>query len=214
MSDKLIKKRNTILKRSENRETASNYDEAVDLDISSIRNQITNWIDHYNNGVKIYNKYANPAVGYKPQLPTGLSNCTLTATQWVNPNTPIGKAQTIIDNGEKYGYRQIPEVHALPGDLVIATNPENNHHHTMLLTGFINKPQHHTFQDKDYVLPEGHPLVRYSNGSTHPSGYRKSVGLMEYIDNSEGKTNVRYYRHYDPGDIEILLPEIVVTPKK
>ena len=38
MSDKLIKKRNAILKRSESRETASNYDEAVDLDISSIRN--------------------------------------------------------------------------------------------------------------------------------------------------------------------------------
>lgn len=36
---------------------------------------------------------------------------------------------------------------------------------------------------------------------------------MEYIDNSDGKTNVRYFRHYDPGTNEVLLSEIVVTPK-
>lgn len=36
---------------------------------------------------------------------------------------------------------------------------------------------------------------------------------MEYIDNSEGKTDVKYYRHYDPGSNEVLLPEIVITPK-
>ncbi len=27
------------------------------------------------------------------------------------------------------------------------------------------------------------------------------------------KTIVRYYRHYNPGTNEVLLPEIVVTPK-
>lgn len=123
------------------------------------------------------------------------------------------RAQTIIDEGNKYGYVEIPESHLLPGDLAIATNPSNNAHHTMLVSGFTNSQQKHTFQGKDYILPPDHPLVRYSNGTTHPSGYRKSVGLMEYIDNSDGKTNVRYFRHYDPGTNEVLLSEIVVTPK-
>ena len=36
---------------------------------------------------------------------------------------------------------------------------------------------------------------------------------MEYIDNSHGKTDVKYYRHYDPGTNRVLLPEVVVTPK-
>ena len=214
MPDYLSPKQRLILKRSLAGTTAGNYDEALDGDISPLRATITRAIDSEKaEGDYIY----LTSDGYVPNIakiiPTRLSNCTLTATQWVNPKAPLMRAQTIIDNGNKYGYVEIPESHLLPGDLAIATNHSNNAHHTMLVCGFTNKPQKHTFQRKNYVLPAEHPLVRYSNGTTHPSGYRKSVGLMEYIDNSDGKTDVRYYRHYDPGTNAVLLPEIVVTPK-
>ena len=214
MPDYLSPKQRSILKRSLAGTTAGNYHEALDGNIPVFRAGITKLIDKG----KVEGNYTYPIPnGIFPNifkfLPTGLSNCTLTATQWVNPKAPLMRAQTIIDNGNKYGYVEIPEAHLLPGDLVIATNPSNNAHHTMLVNGFTTKPQKHTFLGKNYVLPAGHPLVRYSTGTTHPSGYRESVGLMEYIDHSDGKTDVRYYRHYDPGTNEVLLPEIVVTPK-
>lgn len=212
MADYLSPKQKAILKRSRSLKTASNYSDAVD------QNTWIGVIDNIGLGragdtaVQVADYVSNLLFG-KKKIPTAQSNCTLTATQWVNPKAPLMRAQTIIDNGNKYGYVEIPESHLLPGDLAIATNPSNNAHHTMLVCGFTNKPQKHTFQRKNYVLPAEHPLVRYSNGTTHPSGYRKSVGLMEYIDNSDGKTDVRYYRHYDPGTNAVLLPEIVVTPK-
>lgn len=214
MTDYLSPKQKKILRRSLSGTTAGNYDEALDGDISPFRASVTRSID----GEKAESGYTYYSPdGFVPNivkfLPTGLSNCTLTATQWVNPEAPLMRAQTIIDEGNKYGYAEIPESHLLPGDLVIATNPSNNAHHTMLVHGFTKGQQSHTFQGKKYVLPPEHPLVRYSNGTTHPSGYRRSVGLMEYLDNSHGKTDVKYYRHFDPGTNEILLREIIVTPK-
>lgn len=211
MADYLSPKQKAILKRSQSSETASNYSDAVD------QNTWIGTIDNVGLGgagdtaVQAADYVSNFLFG-KKKIPTAQSNCTLTATQWVNPNVPISRAETIINDGNKYGYAEIPEAHLLPGDLAIATNPSNNAHHTMLVHGFTKGEQNHTFQGKNYILPPDHPLVRYSNGTTHPSGYRRSVGLMEYIDNSDGKTNVRYFRHYDPGTNEVLLPEIVVIP--
>lgn len=194
MSDK---NKNT-LRRSKNRNTAGNYHQAADINVSLPRSWATKAVDWINNQ-------------FGCDISTGLSNCTLTATQWVNPKLPLARAQSIIDKG--YGYTKIPEHYAVPGDLVIATNPLNNAHHTMLLSGFVKQPMTHKFMEKDYNLPQGHPLVRYSNGSTDSSGYRRSVGLMEYIDNSEGKTDVQYYRYITPGSMEVLIPEITVTPE-
>lgn len=212
MADYLSPKQKDILERSKIKETASNYSDAVDQN---------SWIGTANKiglgkagdvAVKTADYVSNFLFG-KKKIPTAQSNCTLTATQWVNPNVPISRAETIINNGNKYGYVEIPESHLLPGDLAIATNPTNNAHHTMLISGFTNNQQNHTFQNKNYVLPKDHPLVRYSNGTTHPSGYRRAIGLLEYIDNSDGKTDIKYYRHYTPDQKEVLLPEIVVTPK-
>lgn len=216
MSDKYTDKQRAILARSSKKETAYNYNNAVDLDISTLRSWLTWVVDNHNYIAEqlkdlSYLPFHDPITAQT--YPTGLSNCTLTATQWINPKQPIGRAQTIIDNGRKYGYVQIPEEYIAPGDLVIVTNPNNNHHHTMLVDGFTQGEQNHKFMGKNYILPDDHPLVRYSNGSTHPSGYRQYVGLLEYIDNSHGKTDIKYYRHYDPGTSEVLLPEIVVTPK-
>lgn len=212
MADYLSPKQKAILRRSSTGQTASNYSNAVDQNT---------WIGTMNkaglgrtgDAIVQAADYASNFIFGQKKIPTAQSNCTLTATQWVNPNIPISRAETIIKDGNKYGYVEIPEAHVLPGDLAIATNPSNNAHHTMLVHGFTKGQQKHTFQGKDYILPAGHPLVRYSNGTTHPSGYRRSVGLMEYVDNSDGKTDIRYYRHYNPGTNQVLLPEIVVTPK-
>lgn len=228
MTFPLTDKQKAILKRAKSGKTASNYSDAVDQNtwIGTLDNPLVRIRSVFTPGVlsvailggKTGDKavqaadYVSNLLFGKKTIPTAQSNCTLTASQWVNPKVPISRAETIINDGNKYGYVEIPEAHALPGDLIIATNPNNNAHHTMLLSGFTKDQQNHRFQGKDYVLPVSHPLVRYSNGSTHPSGYRKAVGLMEYIDNSHGKTDIKYYRYYSPDQKEVLLPEIVVTP--
>lgn len=194
--------RRSILKRSESGNVANNYSDAVDGDISKTRDKVTTFLDN---------------ISYmfgSGKIPTGVSNCTLTATQWVNPEQPLMRAQTIIDDGNKYGYYEIPESHVLPGDLVIATNPQNNAHHTMLVYDFVKTPYTHQFYGKQYNIPAGHPLVRYSTGTTHNSGYKTGLGLLEYLDNSEGKTNVKYYRYFNNDQKEVLLPEITVTPNQ
>ena len=213
MGDYLTSKQKQILKRSSVKETASNYSTAVDQNswIGDIKKVgLRNFGDVV---VKNADYISNFLFG-KKTIPTMQSNCTLTATQWVNPNNPISRAETIIKEGNKYGYIEIPESHLRVGDLVIATNPNNNAHHTMLVSGFTNSQQKHNFCNKEYLLPKGHPLVRYSTGTTHPSGYRKDIGLLEYTDNSDGKTNLKYYRHYNPNQKEVLLPTVIVTPKK
>lgn len=226
MSDK----QKEILKRSQSSQTASNYSDAVDQNtwIGTLNHPLVRTISTFipggmpiairggkagDDAVQAADYVSNFIFG-KKKIPTAQSNCTLTASQWVNPKIPISRAETILKDGRKYGYIEIPESHLLSGDLVIATNPSNNAHHTMLVSGFTKNQQNHTFQGKDYVLPPDHPIVRYSNGTTHPSGYRRSVGLMEYIDNSDGKTDLKYYRHFKPGEKEVLLPEIVVTPNE
>lgn len=175
----------------------SNYSEAVDSQ-TLLPDFIIKGID-----------WLNAKTGWS--IPTGASNCTLTATQWIDPNTPISKAQTILNDSSKYGYKEIPPEHLLPGDLVIATNPNNNTHHSMVISDFNKRKRIHNFLGKDYIIPFDHPLVNYSNGSTDESGYRNNIGLMEYVDNSYGKTQLRYFRKNK--DNETLLPELIVTPK-
>lgn len=199
----LSRKQQEILRRAGVRATTGNYEDALDGDISRARAAYARAADYAKS------KHFIP---YREYIPSTLSNCTLTATQWVDPSTPLLRARSIIDNGSKYGYVQVPEAAALPADLVITTNPEKDVHHTMLLSGFSDRDQKHTFYGKTYDLPEGHPLVTYSNGSTHSSGYRSNIGLKEYLDNSDGKDLVRYYRHTDPNEHLGFIGELVVTP--
>lgn len=190
-----------ILNRSITIRPASNYENAIDLDVSKNRSLFTKIIDtgKGNLGFKI--------------LPTFLSNCTLTATQWVNPKYPIARAQTIIDNGNKFGYYEIPEKYTIPGDLLIFSNKKNNIHHTTLISGFTNQNQKQEFNGHEYFLPKEHPLLRYSAGYGHYNSFRNGIGANTYINNSGGKTQMRYYRHFKPG-VYKFLPEIIVTPNE
>ena len=104
-SYKLTKKQNKILERAKARKTAGNYADAYDGDIPAIRSDMANITD-----------YISGCFSSDHKFPTGLSNCTLTATQWVDPKHPLMRAQTILDKGEEYGYREIPENHAFPSD--------------------------------------------------------------------------------------------------
>lgn len=130
----------------------------------------------------------------------GISNCTLSATGWVDPNNQYMSARNLFNNPES-GYIEIDKAYALPGDLLVAKNPEKDSYHTMLIEGFNGDD----------------PLLRYSRGG-HDTKKNLVTGrsLEEYhrLDNEQGgnHTEDHYFRYNLPN--EYWLPEIVVTPKR
>lgn len=145
-------------------------------------------------------------------LGSGVSNCTLTATQWIDPENPINHARSIHQNPEKYGYTPIDSEDATPGNILISRNPDNNTYHTMLITGFADKDSVVNFEGKDYKVRKGEPLLTYSRGGHDSSFIRRNIPLSVYTPNSSGKTENHFFRYNYP--LEVFLPEIVVTPNK
>ena len=148
----------------------------------------------------------------------GVSNCTLTASQLFNPNNPIGRARTIVNDSINNGFYEIDADHVIPGTMVIAShpnmsdyNPEQNYH-TMIVTGFAPNDYEYTFRDgTKYQIKKGEPLVSYSRGKASADNYVHDVPLSVYNANSEGKTYNRYYRPIDENYPQVMVPEITIT---
>ena len=177
------------------KQPSSNYNSAVDLDVSKFREWATGALQYFG-------------------LPSGLSNCTLTASQWVNPSRPIGKAATIVTNSTKHNFVPVdqPEL----GTLVIASkNPEiykdgeDNVYHSMIVTKFADHDYDFTYGNKTYKIKKGEPLVTYSRGKNDSSEYRQNIPLKVYNDQSDGKTTNRFYNY-----AENMLPEIDVVAER
>lgn len=130
----------------------------------------------------------------------GISNCTLSATGWIDPNNQYMSAKNIFDNPSS-GYTEIDKAYALPGDLLIAKNPKEGSYHTMLIERFNGDD----------------PVLRYSRGG-HNTEKNLVTGrsLKEYhrLDNEQGgnHTEDHYFRYNFPN--EYWLPEVIVTPKR
>lgn len=126
-------------------------------------------------------------------IPAGVSNCTLTATQWIDPGNPIRNAVSIYDNPNMYGYRKVSTGNV--GDLLIARNPNDNTFHTMLITGFADKDGVYNFDGTNYKYKKGEPLLTYSRGGHDDSFIRRDIPLSVYTVNSDGKTENNYYTY-------------------
>ena len=161
---------------------ASNYNDAKDFNMNPIvytaRKAVKNLVDR-----------------------GGLSNCTLSATQWVDPSNPYMSAKNIFNNPDS-GYTEIDAENALPGDLLITKNPEQGTYHTMLIEGF----------DKN-----NKPLLRYSRGG-HDTEENLVTGrtLEGYhmADKAQGGNHTE--DHYFRPNVynEHWLPEVVVTASR
>lgn len=153
-------------------------------------------------------------------LPSGLSNCTLTVSQLYNPARPISHARTITKNPRANGFYEVTPDYAIPGSMVIASNnlnddDENNVYHTMVLTGFADKDYTYDFNGTPYRIKKGTPLVSYSRGGNNVGDWRSNIPLNVYMDNSDGRNFVRYYRPLDEnGNPNVLLDQVTVQPKK
>lgn len=145
-------------------------------------------------------------------IPAGISNCTLTATQWVDPTNFVKSAASIISDPEEHGYTQISENDAVPGNLIIAKVPGKKSYHTMMIEGFTDKEGSYKYNGKTYNYRKGEPLVRYSRGGHDDSFLRAGIPLSVYTANSDGHVENYFYRYNYPNSI--FLDEITVTPEK
>ena len=177
----------------------SNYDEAKDEPLSWANTKLRNTLRW------LQDRDLNP-------LGSGVSNCTLSATQWVDPNMPIKGAASIHKNPEKYNYSSIDSLDIVPGNLIISKVPNKDSYHTMMVTGFAGQDSTATFRGKNYPVKKGEPLMTYSRGGHDNSFIQRNIPLSVYTANSDGHTENLFYRYNYPR--EVFLPEITVISKK
>lgn len=128
-----------------------------------------------------------------------LSNCTLSATQWIDPSNQYMSARNIVGHPDS-GYTEISPEYALPGDLIISRNPDKNKYHTMLIEGFDENNQ---------------PLVRYSRGGHNTEkNLVKGITLDSYHTADINQGGYHTEDHYFRPNVynEHWLPELIVTP--
>lgn len=188
---------NAALRRASN--TYSNYANALDNPFSKAKEKVVNAARYIKDN-------------YIANLPTGASNCTLSATQWVNPANPIKTATSIMGNPDKFHYMKIDSANALPGNLLIAKVPNKESYHTMMITGFADKNDKYKFRGKTYKVKKGEPLLTYSRGGNSPDNIQSNIPLSVYTKNSDGHTENTFFRYKDPYNV--LLPKVTIKAKR
>lgn len=160
----------------------NNYEDAVDSSMSGIdilQHKIRRYLKD-----NIYDK-----------IPAGISNCTLTATQWIDPSQPINSASSIVRNPSKYNYSPVNMKDMEKGDLLITKKPNEDIYHTMLVTDFAKEDGVYNFNGELYPYKKGEPLLNYSTGGSNNSSLRVGVPLSIYTINSGGYTENHPYRY-------------------
>lgn len=169
----------------------SNYSEALDAPFSKMREILVNGARHIKDN-------------YMESLPTGASNCTLSATQWINPANPINRASSIVNDPTRYNYERIDSVDAVPGDLLIAKVPNKDSYHSMMITGFADKNDKEHFRGKTYTIRKGEPLLTYSRGGNSLGNIQFNVPLSVYTENSDGHIENMFFRNIKPDSFSIF----------
>lgn len=172
----------------------------------------------YNNYEDAVDLEDSIALRLKKFFDRGISNCTLTASQILDPSNPVGRANTLVTAPRDYNLYEVDESHIVPGTMVIASHPDmsdynsEQNYHTMVVTGFAPNDYEYTFRDgTKYQIKKGEPLVSYSRGKASADNYVHNVPLSVYNANSKGKTYNRYYRPIDENYPQVMLPEITFT---
>lgn len=177
----------------------TNYDRAKDSPMGEAETQVRNYIRG------LYERGLFP-------WGAGMSNCTLTVSQWVDPTNPLNRAESIYNTPEKYNYTQIQPEEAVPGNIVVARNPDNGSMHTMMIEKFADQSGIYNFEGKQYAYKKGDPLMVYSRGGHDNSAIRRGIPLSVYTAESQGKTDQKFFRYNYPN--EVYFPEIVITSNK
>ena len=120
--------------------------------------------------------------------------CLNTVTSFYGPQYTGAVNREFVVDPQRYGFKQIPQKQALPGDIIILSDQTNHPNHAVIFDS-VAKKDGISPQGKVYI--KGDTLVNYSNGSQKKDGYRKQNPISVYLGPDAGGdfTGVkRYFR--------------------
>lgn len=130
-----------------------------------------------------------PLIGVDPHT------CLNTVTGFCNPTSTVASNVQLVSDPERYGYVQIDQSKAVPGDIIILSNGDNHPTHAVMFDKIAEKNGTH----RGYPVSIGDTLVNYSNGGRGNSDYRFQGPLPRFDDPESAGGDFsgirRYYRY-------------------
>lgn len=114
-----------------------------------------------------------PFIGVDPHT------CLNTVTGFYDPENTVASNVNIATNPERYGYREIPQSEAIPGDLIILSNSNGHPNHAVMFDEVSNG---YGKSNNGYPIAPGDTLVNYSNGGRNSDSYRLQEPLKRFND--------------------------------
>lgn len=105
--------------------------------------------------------------------------CLNTVTGFYDPENTVASNVNIATNPERYGYREIPQSEAIPGDLIILSNSNGHPNHAVMFDEVSNG---YGKSNNGYPIAPGDTLVNYSNGGRSSDNYRLQEPLKRFND--------------------------------
>lgn len=141
-------------------------------------------------------KYSSYPATYAPKLfRIDPHTCINTVTGFYDPKNTVANNANLWANPEDYGYTQIPQTEAAPGDIIILSNKDNYPNHAVMFDGIATRDS----EKYGYPIHKGDTLVNYSNGGRGNNDYRLQATLRRFNDpaNSGGDFSGerRYFKY-------------------
>lgn len=104
--------------------------------------------------------------------------CINTVTGFYDPKHTIANNANLWVNPEDYGYEQIPQASARPGDIIVLSNKDNYPNHAVMFDSVAQQDS----EKYGYPIHRGDTLVNYSNGGRGKNDYRVQATLKRFDD--------------------------------
>ena len=122
------------------------------------------------------------------------NTCLNTVTSFYGPQYTGAVNREFVVNPEKYGFTQIPQNQALPGDIIILSNKSNYPHHAVMFDSVAAKD---SVSPQGELIEKGDTLVNYSNGSrVQGKGYRIQNPLSMFLEPNAGGDFTGVHRYF------------------
>ena len=140
-------------------------------------------------------RYGASYLTWVPLIGPDPHTCLNTVTGFYDPENTVAAHVHMVATPEEYGYKQINQKDAVPGDIIILSNKDNHPTHAVMFDSVSEGKGTH----RGYPVEAGDTLVNYSNGGRGSNDYRK-YGPLTRFDNPESAggdfSGVRRYYRY------------------
>ena len=130
-----------------------------------------------------------------PIIGTNPHTCLNTVTGFYDSNNTVAANIHMVAHPEDYGYKEISQKEAIPGDLIILSNKDNHPTHAVMFDQVAEGNGIH----RGFPFAPGDTLVNYSNGGRGNKDYRIQGPLPRFDDPEKAGGDFsgvhRYFRY-------------------